>query len=239
MRFPLARTTITNPNPLDPLLRLSLALSSALGEILIQLRLLGLSSQLHLLLLGHRVEVGGQDEPDKREERFPHDGGEVVLRYGNGDGTGGPGDPHDGPESGLDGLLDIVDSARSVDVRHAAEVDGVGKDGNGQVGRDDLQDLVARRGSARKCFLQQAGENVAHGCRDKEAVNEHLECSLVDAEFGSIGGQKTDWVLLSLSLLLVERRGRLGSDGCYAGKVACKNLGERRKDTRRDHPGQM
>lgn len=213
-----------------------LALSGTLGKIAIEVGLLGLSSQLYLFLLGHGVEVCCQDEPDESEEGLPHDGGQVVLRNGNGNRAGGPGDSHHGPESSLDGPLNVLDTSGTVDVGHAREVDYVGKHRNGEVGGDDLKDLVTGGGAAGKSFLKEASENVTHGSRDEEAVDEHLECTLVDAELGSVGLEEADGVLLSLTLLFVERGGSLGVGGSNTGKVTGKHFRKSREDTRCDHP---
>ncbi|KAI3479776.1 hypothetical protein L1887_58171 [Cichorium endivia] len=215
-----------------------LALGGALGEVLVELGLFCLTCELHLLLLCDGVEVGGEDEADEGEEGLPHHGGEVVLGDGDGDGRGGPGDAHDRPEGGLDGPLDVVDAACAVDVGHAREVDGVGKHRYGEVGGDDLEDLVARGGAADKGLLQQTGEHVAHGCRDEEAVDKHLERALIDAELGGIRLKQTDGVLLRLTLLLIQRRGGLGGGGRDTSEVTRKHLSQGREHTRCDHPEQ-
>lgn len=213
------------------------ALGGTLGEIAVELVLFCLSSQLHLLLLCDCVEVSCHDEPDKGEERFPNHSGQVVLRHGDCDGGSGPSDPHHGPEGSLNSLLDVVYTSGTVDVGHTAEIDSVGKDGNGEVGSDDLEDLVLGTGSAFEGFLEEAGENVSHGSRDKEAIEEHFEGSLIDAELGSIRLDETSRVLLSSTFLFVKSGRCLGGNGCNTSKMAGKNFGKCREDTRGDHLG--
>ncbi len=52
--------------------------------------------------------------------------------------------------------------------------------------------------------MKEAGKDVTHGSRDEEAIDEHLEGSLVDAEFGSVGLEQSLGVLLGSTLLLFK-----------------------------------
>lgn len=84
------------------------------------------------LLLGMRIDVCTDDESNDVEEGNPSGFREELLGKGERDGRDDPADLHDGPETSLDGRLDLVESSGACDDGHGDEVDAV-------LNRGDLQ----------------------------------------------------------------------------------------------------
>ena len=84
-----------------------------------------LAEGLKALLLGVRVDVGSDNEPDNVEEGHPGVLGKELLGKGQRDGRGDPADLHDGHETGPHGCADLVEGARARDHRHTAQVHGI------------------------------------------------------------------------------------------------------------------
>ena len=139
-----------------------------------------------------RVDVGTDDETDNVEEGYPSRLGQELLGKGQRDGRDDPADLHDGPEAGLDGRLDLVESTGARDKGHGDEVDAVldGRNlrlsatGRGstalhvgtydQVAGKDLQNLGLEALAPLENLLQSANQDVAKGRADEGAVDGHL-----------------------------------------------------------------
>ena len=72
-----------------------------------------------------RVDVCADDEADNVEEGHPGGLGQELLGKCQRDGRDDPADLHDGPETSLDGSLDLMESARAGNEGHADQVDAV------------------------------------------------------------------------------------------------------------------
>lgn len=105
------------------------------------------------LLLGVGIDVGADDKGNDVEERHPGLLRQELLGESQGDGGGGPGDLHDGHETGADGGADLVEGAGACNDGHAGQVDCVLNGGDlneGIQGQSEL--LPVARGF--ECDLQ-------------------------------------------------------------------------------------
>lgn len=77
------------------------------------------------LLLGVRINVCADDEPDNIEKWHPRMLGQELLGKGQGDGRHDPADLHDGPEAGFDGCADLVECTGTCNQSHGDKIHAV------------------------------------------------------------------------------------------------------------------
>jgi len=133
-----------------------------------------LSQRSEPLLLGRRIDVCSNEEPNKVEEWHPGLLRQELLCECEAQWRGNPADLHDWQETRLPSCVNLVDSASSGYDCHGDEVDAVLDRSNDEIADENLEDLRLQAGSPGEHFLEYADEDMAQRSTDECTICHHL-----------------------------------------------------------------